>query len=147
MDFASLFGVTRSALANYELGRSRPPKEFLEKIKERTGIEVDTGMELADYEEELRALAGDGSKLTEDELAIIRILRVVLPEDARHVINELVQRIEKSEASLQLTDPQTVALDLARLYTIVGGARNFLRGVSGENVVQVARALAGVLKA
>jgi len=119
---------------------------LLERIKERTGIDIDTGLELADYEQELKSLVGDGSQLTEDELSIIHILGVALPEDARQVIKELVQWIEKSEASLRLADPQTVALDLARLYTIAGGARNFLRGVSGENVVQIARALAGVLK-
>lgn len=144
LDFASAFGLTRSALANYELGRSRPPKSLLEKIKERTGLDIDTGPELQDFEDELRGLVGDGSKLTEDEWAVVRILRVALPEDARRVVKELVSCIEQRKAGLQLADPQFVAMDLARLYVIAGGHADYLRGVSGQNVVELARTLADV---
>jgi transcriptional regulator with XRE-family HTH domain len=142
LDFAAAFGLTRAALANYELGRSRPPKELLEKIKERTGLDIDTGPELQDFEDELRGFGGDGARLTEDEWAVVRILRVTLPEDARRVVKELVSCIERHQASVQLADAQFVAMDLARLYVIAGGHADYLRGVSGENLVQIARALA-----
>ena len=141
-----MFGLTRSALANYELGRSRPPKEVLERIKIRTGIDLDVGPEPEDYEADLESLVGDGTNLTDDEWAIVRILRVALPQDVRAVAEVLVKSIEDRGAGLQLADPKTVALDLARLYAITSGQRDYARGISGATVVQLARVLAGVQK-
>lgn len=143
-DFATAFGITRSALANYELGRSRPPKDFLEKIKARTGLDIDTGPELVDFEDELRNIVGDGSKLTEDEWALVRILRLLQASDVRRVAQEVMTAVEKRKAGLRLGDPQTVAMDLARLMIIAGGHAEYVRGVSGENVVQLARTLADI---
>lgn len=146
LDFAAHFGLTRSALANYELGRSRPPKELLERIKDHTGIDLDTGPEPQDFEADLKALVGDGTNLTEDEWAMVRILRVALPEDIRTVAEVLVKSIEDRGAGLQLADPKTVALDLARLYAVTLGQRDYARGISGASVVQLARVLAGFEK-
>lgn len=129
------FGLTRSALASYELGRTRPPNELLDRIKTRTGVDLDTGPEPEDYEADLHAIVGDGSNLTDDEWALVRVLRLVLLQDARAVASVLVKSIEDRGAGLQLADPKTVALDLARLYAVTSGQREYFRGVSGENVV------------
>lgn len=144
LDFASGFGITRAALANYELGRSRPPKELLDKIRDRTGLDIDTGPELADFEDELRSIIGDGSNLTEDEWALIRILRLLQAADVRRIIQEVMTAVDRHKAGLRLGDPQAVAMDLARLMIIAGGHADYVRGVSGENVVQLARTLADI---
>ena len=39
-------------------------------------------------------MVGDGSKLTDDEWAMVRILRVFLPQDIRSVAEVLVRSIE-----------------------------------------------------
>jgi len=135
-------GITRSALANYELGRSSPPQTFLDRLKDRLGVDVDTGPELADFEEHIRSIVGDGSRLTEDEWAVVRTLRVAQPDDTRRVVAELVACIERRKEGLNLVDPQSLAGDLARLYMIAGGHAEFIRGISGAGVVQIARAIA-----
>jgi hypothetical protein len=89
-------------------------------------------------------MVGDGSKLTDDEWAVVRILRVCLPEDIRAVAEVLVKSIEERGADLQLADPRTLAIDLARLYAITTGQGQYERGISGATVVQLARALAGI---
>lgn len=148
-DFAKAFGVTRSALANYETGRSRAPMQLLEKIAESRGLdicELAAGPDPADYEDELKALVGDGTKLTSDEWAFIRLLRLVRPETVSAVVQDILSHFEHNSPALQLADPQTVAVDLARLYTIAKDPKRYDRGVSGANVVQLAKALAGLKK-
>lgn len=122
----------------------RPPRDLLERIKARTGLDIDTGPELADFEDELRSIIGDGEKLTEDEWALIRVMRLMQASDARRVVQELMAAVDKRKAGLRLGDPQTAAMDLARLIIIAGGHADYARGVSGENVVQLARTLADI---
>ncbi len=145
LDFASMFGITRAALANYEMGRSRPPAQLLENISEKTGISVEIlagNPEPIDYEEALKDMVGDGREVTEDEWAIIRLLRVSHPEDVLGVVQGILQAFEKRGTGLHLMAPQTVAMDLARLYVISNGDGRYDRGISGANVVQLAKALA-----
>lgn len=151
LDFASFFGLTRSALANYELGRSRPPKGLLEKISEKTGLPVsyiDSGPELADFEDELRSLVGEGETLTDDERAVVRLLRVSLPKDVLETVQTILRGFERNKVGLQLADPQSVVMDLARLYVIASGDGTlYQRGVSGGSMVQLAKALADKMQA
>ena len=144
--FATRFGITRSALANYELGRSLAPPDLLDRIKQHTGIDVSAGPEPADYEAEFRTLLGDGSTLTDDEWSVIRVLRIAHDEDARRVLSELVARIESRGEGLRLADQETIVLDLARLITVATGKRAYDRGTSAKTAMQVARALVGMLK-
>lgn len=144
-DFAAHFGVTRSALANYEMGRTRPPRALVEKISERAGIpadSIDCGPELADFEDEFKRLVGDGSEITDDEWAIVRLLRVSHPDDVLGVVRGILRGFEERSASLQLMDPNKAAIDLARLYTIADGKGSYQRGISGANVLQLAKAIA-----
>jgi transcriptional regulator with XRE-family HTH domain len=145
LDFASMFGITRSTLANYELGRSRPPNDLLVKIAEKSGLSrdyFDSGPELRDFEDELKSLVGDGKKLTDDEWAIVRVLRVSLPEHVKETVQTILHGFERNRAALQLGDPETVVIDLARLYAISLGHSSYQRGVSGASIVQMARNLA-----
>lgn len=102
--------------------------------------------ELADFEDQLRKLVGDGSELTKDELALVRIMRLAEAEDTRACIAELVARVERRSAGLRLGGQETTALDLARLYMIATGKSEYQRGASGENALQLAKALAGIMK-
>lgn len=145
-DFAESLGVSRSALANYELGRSTPPHDFISKVEARFGTALGAPPELADFEDELRKLVGDGSELTKDELALVRIMRLAEAEDTRACVAELVARVEQRSAGLRLGDQETTALDLARLYMIAAGKSEYQRGASGENALQLAKALAGIMK-
>ncbi len=145
LDFASMFGITRSALANYELGRSIPSAQVIERISEKTGLGIEVlagNPEPVDYENTLKDMIGDGSEVTEDEWAIIRLLRVSHPDDVLGTVQGILRGFEEKRAGLQLMDPQTVAMDLARLYVISNGDGRYDRGVSGANVVQLAKALA-----
>jgi transcriptional regulator with XRE-family HTH domain len=145
LDFASMFGITRSALANYEMGRSKPPMQLIESISKKMGMPIEVlagGPEPIDYEETLKGMVGDGSKITDDEWAIVRLLRVAHPDDVLITVQSILHGFEKRGAGIQLMDPQTMAMDLARLYVISNGDGRYDRGVSGANVVQLAKALA-----
>ncbi len=143
--FAARVGVTRAALANYELGRSRPPEEFLERVSEATGIPKDefvAAPELPDFEAGLRSLVGDGWQLTADEWALVRLLRVSDPDTVQQVVQALWRGFDQDNIGLQLADPERVVMDLYRLYSIKEGQADFQRGISGESAVQLVRKLA-----
>lgn len=149
VDFAARLGITRSALANYEIGRSKPPVEVIENIAKNFDLGLDAlagSPEPIDYENALKDIADDivgaGGKITQDEWAIVRIMRVAHPEDVLGVVQRIVSGIEARSDGIQLMDPQTVAMDLARLYMIASGDGRYDRGVTGSNVVQLAKALA-----
>lgn len=146
-DFAKRIGVSRSALANYELGRSTAPDDLIRKINELFGVVLSDEPELPDFEAELKRIGGDGAQPTEDEWALVRVLRVADPEDVRNLISDLVARVEKNSASVRLGDPETTARDLVRLIMIASGKVPYRAGTSGSNLIQLARAIARQIKA
>lgn len=145
-EFAEALGLSRSGLANYELGRSTPPAQLIEKIQNDLGVSVDLPPELEDYEAELNQLVGNGKELTEDEWSLVRTLRLTETQDVQAFVLELVKRVEERSAGLRFGNPETTALDLARLMNIAMGKRPFLAGSSGEQAVRLARTLANILK-
>jgi len=145
-EFAEALGLSRSGLANYELGRSTPPAQIIEKIQKNLGVSVDMPPELEDFEAEFNELVGDGKELTEDEWSLIRTLRLADTQDVQAFVLELVKRVEERSAGLRFGNPETTALDLARLITIAMGKRPFLAGSSGEQAVRLARALANIVE-
>lgn len=141
-DFAARFGVSRSALANYELGRSFAPKELLERVSAAYGADISWQANIEDFEEDLRSLTAEIEGFDEDELALIRLIRVSKPEVVRRVVQELVSGFEEDNEGLWLADRKTVMADLVRLIVISRGDREFNRGLSGANIMATAHALA-----
>lgn len=148
-DFAAMFGITRSALANYEMGRSKASDDLINKVAAKFELNpsaLKAGPDPSDFEPELQSLVGDGSKLTEDEWAMVRLLRLLLEEDLESVIATILRCIEGRRDILHLADPETVVVDLARLYTIVQRKGRYDRALTTANVVQLAKVLAGMAK-
>ena len=144
-DFAAHLGLTRAALANYELGRARPPDDVIERIVNRLGIErdyLDTGPELADLAEEFERMRGDGDKFTDDERALIRLFRVLKPEDVCSISQRIVHGIGNNSAAAQISDLDSLVSDLARFMLIADGKAEFVRGVAPGTLMRLAAALA-----
>lgn len=142
-----MLGLSRSGLANYELGRSTPPAQLIDRIEKQFAASVDAPPELEDYEVEFNELFGNGKELTDDEWSLIRIVRLADTQDVQAIVADLVRRVEQNNAGLRFTgNREGTAIDLARLMTIAMGKRVFVTGTSGEQLIGVAKLLSHIVK-
>lgn len=141
-EFAKKVGVSRSALANYETGRTVPSPEVVRKICDHYEISEDfleRGV-VADVSEfatslGLRSHQGDGP--TKDEWAFIRVLRLCNTETVLKVVTSLTEGFIADEQSKRLADPVVIVEDLARLISIIDQGGRHERGLTRGNVEQV----------
>lgn len=146
-EFAEKLGLTRSALANYELGRSLPKPDVLRRIAERLGISLQelTGpAQIEDLKHSARLMRGGSDKPSPDEWALLRMLRLSSPECALNVVREIIHSLEADKSRLQASEADTVLVDLARLYAIEQRGGTYDRGLHADDVVTLARSLAQV---
>lgn len=137
-------GLTRSAVANYELGRSLPAEHVKRDLAKALGIDesafkVEPTVE--DFELQLRSY-GPVEGLSDDEMAFIRLLRCAPPEDAIAFVKRLIDYFESVDDAFRFVDSEQAAKDLAKLYKAYR-ARRFQVGISPYSVTKVARFLAG----
>ena len=81
-ELAELSGLTRSAIANYELGRSLPGQDVVAKLASALGIgpeEFRAEPTVEDWEEQFKAM-GPTDSVSDDEMAFVRLLRCAPPE-------------------------------------------------------------------
>lgn len=145
-DFAEKLGLTRSALANYELGRSLPKPDVLQRIAERLDISLQdlTGpAQLADLKHSANLMLGVSDSPTQDEWAILRMLRLSGPECVLDVVRTIIRSLEADKSRLQAWKADTVLVDLARLYTIENRGGGY-DGLTADDVLTLARSLAAV---
>lgn len=101
-EFAKLVGLTRSALANYENGRTLPKPSILRQISMKAGISDDflvSGALRNEYELNL-VVAGQGMlnecHESSDELAMVDALRALHPSSVKTVVGLLLKEIGES---------------------------------------------------
>jgi transcriptional regulator with XRE-family HTH domain len=143
-ELAELSGLTRSAIANYELGRSLPGQDVVAKLASALGIgpeEFRAEPTVEDWEEQFKAM-GPTDSVSDDEMAFVRLLRCAPPEDAIVFVKRLIDYFEAADDAFQFVDSEQAARDLARLYRAYSG-KSFKHGMTADSVRKVARFLAG----
>lgn len=142
--FAKRAGITRSALANYELNRTRPKRHILEKIANAGGVSwlaLSDGT-ASDLDELLTMLGGKSgtnkeTELTPQERAIIRILRACDEKTALQVANALLSAVEESRVDRLMLDAGTLEQDINLLMVIVADGGRYLKGFTRDSITQI----------
>lgn len=132
-------------MANYELGRSRPPDDVIQRIADRLGLpkdHLDSGPELTDLAEEFERMRGDTASFTEDEQALIRLVRVLNSDDVIEVVRSAVQGIGPKAHLMKIADPVALVKDVARFILILEGKASFERGLEPGRLLRLATLLA-----
>lgn len=149
-EFARKVGLTRSALANYENGRTVPKPSILRQISSRAGISDDfllSGQVRNEYELNL-VVAGRGflkeCHETEDELTVVRALRAVDPGTVQDVVTALIRDIgDNPSARANLGD--RLGADLHKLDAIARAGGHFSKGGSAEENATTLRKIAQMM--
>lgn len=141
---AAKVGISRAALANYELGRSLAPEDVLKRIGDVTGQRIDPPLSQAEFHARLFEHAKLATGLTDDEWAVLRTLRTLSANDARQVISSMLALLEEMDEEVPLRNP-AFARDLALLYAIASSRRSYNGGADkGALVALLAQPLAGL---
>jgi len=141
-EFAHKVGLSRSAVANYETGRTTPKPSVLRKISLAMGVEpklLSDGL-ITDPSDLFAALGlpRDGSdQLTKDEWAIIQVLRICEFETAKQVVELILGDIHKGNDISALRDTLTLGNDVHRLAYIERNAGLYNRGVSLQGLSEL----------
>ncbi|WP_165455705.1 helix-turn-helix domain-containing protein [Paracoccus subflavus] len=142
--FSRRVGITRSALANYETGRTKPKPAVLRQICQKLGISealLPQGR-LSNLGDLVAALGiheegGTLPGLTEDEKAIIRILRLCSTPVVNRVVTAMISGVEAQDFDRRLADPATAPTDVARLYQIAKNDGAYERGVTPDALAAI----------
>ena len=134
----ALVGLTRSAVANYETERTTPKPSILNEISRKMGISEDfllSGRVRNEYELNT-VVAGRGflneCHETDDELAIIHVLRAASPEAVREIVERLLKAVEDDASMRGRLRGLRVDEDIARLGAIYQSGGVFQQGGSKE---------------
>lgn len=144
-ELAEQAGLTRSAVANYELGRSIPTDAVVEALANVLQVEFEALRQEPDTDDFVDVMKGefppDGS-LSPDELALIRLLRCAPYEIIVDTVRQLIDYIESDGKAFRFMDEAQSAADLARLYrTLKRG--EWRSGASSGSIVKMARYFSG----
>ena len=126
--FAKRVGISRSSLANYETGRSRPNDFTLSKIAESTGTPVDYFTSNADaFGQSMAATLGkivEGvPDWTQDEATLVRVLRLCDQATVKEVLKVVTEGAGRGEFLVNMRTIFTVKDDLQRLLDLAAGRR------------------------
>lgn len=138
--FSKRLGISRSALANYETGRSRPNEFVLKQIADALNMPVEY-FGTFDLKEDPSPAALYGSVIegkpdwTGDEVAIINVLRVCPRHAVLKVIELLIEAASCEELTVSLGRIFSIKEDFERLIAIASRKGLFQKGsiaVDGE---------------
>ena len=142
--FSERVGITRSALANYETGRTTPKISVLRKITQRLGIAEEILLKgvsesLEDFADALGARTGTDTlaDLTKDEKAIVRLLRICDTTTVHAAVDAIVSGLETGNFSKELADPLTIVDDIARLFRIAKSEGVHERGITKDGLTAI----------
>lgn len=141
--FAKRAGITRSALANYELNRTRPKRSVLEKIARAGGVSWVALSEgnASDLEELLTMLGGKGTsteaELSPQERAIVRVLRACDEDTSLRVVRTLLAAIDERRLEQSIIDVANFEKDVAWLLAIEADAGRYIKGFSRDTITQI----------
>lgn len=135
--FAKRVGISRSALANYETGRSVPDEFTQLKILRNAGFSDDYLTEHYDPFEPHSPGAVFGAVIeglpdwTEDEATLVRILRLCDRQTIEAVLEVVLRGVSQQEMTVKLGTIFTIKDDLQRLMEVQSGVRPYAKGVIG----------------
>lgn len=143
--FAAKVGVTRSALANYETGRTSPGPEVVKSIAGACGVGPSfltdgTVQSVEEFATSLGITYGASGSFSDDELAFLRVLAISDATTLRKVVITLIEGLKQDRNWKDLADPVTLPSDLVRLVDIAEG-RDFHRSRPRENFPDLLKAL------
>ena len=147
--FSERIGITRSALANYETGRTTPKPSVLRNICQKLGISesvLKTG-EVSAFDDLAGAVGtyrevGTLPGLTDDEKAIVRVLRLCDASVVHSVVVAIIEGPEAKKFDRSLADPLTAHVDVARLYQISKADGFYDRGITPDTLLALMDTLA-----
>lgn len=134
-EFSRKVGITRSALANYESGRSSPNEYLLAQIATRCEMPV-TFFDDPDLTpaSEWNGAASLGKIVegtpdwTDDEVAMVRLLRLVPAEVVGKIAGELVDAATQNELSGVIAQFASLARDVAVVLAVQSRGGLFRKG-------------------
>ncbi|MBK8439144.1 MAG: helix-turn-helix transcriptional regulator [Rhodobacter sp.] len=132
--FAKRVGVSRSALANYETGRSKPDDFTLSRIAEKAGVPIDYFQSSHEPSADNSPAAVIGAYIegvpdwTEDEAALVRILRLCSPDTVQEVLQMVTSGASRQEFLVTLDAVFVIKEDIQRLLDAGNGLRSFEKG-------------------
>ena len=147
-EFAQIIGLSRSALANYETGRTKPKPSILRQISERLGLSEDfllSGSFRNEYELNL-VTTGSGfineRHETEDELAFVRVLRAVDPLTVKAIAGLLLDAVADSPEVRSRLKGLRVDADILRLAAVFKAGGQYEQGYEDTSLDDFVRAIA-----
>ncbi len=146
-EFSERLAVSRSSLASWETGRTKPRRKVLREISLKLGVSESfltkgEAIDARDLANGLNIALHGPTDFTADEATIVRILRLCSPETALAVAQLLTDEVEQNEAIRQMIDPLTAIDDLTRLYRIQKLGGFYERGMTEQNLDQLISELA-----
>lgn len=142
--FSKRIGISRSALANYESGRSRPNEYVVKHIAEALEMPVEF-FDSVDLMAEPSTTALYGSVIegkpdwTEDEVAIVNVLRVCSQNAVLKVVELLIEAASSEELTVSLGRIFFIKEDIERLIAIASRRGLFRKGsvaLDGETIMR-----------
>ncbi|MDT8854628.1 helix-turn-helix transcriptional regulator [Paracoccaceae bacterium Fryx2] len=146
-EFSRKVGISRSALANYESGRSLPNEYVLAQIAARCEIS-ESFFDDADLTPGLNGAALLGKIVegtpdwTDDELAMVRLLRLVPAPVAAKIAADLVEAATTTELSGMIASFGSLTRDVATVMAVQARGGLFRKGsvdLTGDALAQMAR--------
>jgi transcriptional regulator with XRE-family HTH domain len=132
--FAKRVGITRSALANYETGRSKPDDFTLDRIAQNAGVPADYFQADHDPVADNSVAASIGAYIegvpdwTDDESALVRIMRLCSPETIKEALQVVTRGAGQQEFLVRLDTVFAIKEDLQRLLEVAANQRAFEKG-------------------
>ena len=134
-EFSARVGISRSALANYETGRSIPNEFAIAQIVQKTGVSEgyfnDPSLpDEGDLASVVGGLIEGRPDWTDEEEAIVRVLRVCPKPTVLLVINTLLKSVATQELTTMLGNITTLEEDIEHLVLIQQRGGQFKKGMS-----------------